>query len=299
MQLGLRESFNYQMCGNCGCMQLLEIPDDLGKYYPNEDYYSFNFQLQFRKKPDYLRKIKAAYLLYGRGAIFGSLFSIGYKVPEYFEWMKIPQVQWDDAILDVGCGNGALLTNLFKIGFTNLTGIDPFLNEEQHVGKVNILKKDIFEMEGQFDYIMLHHAFEHMDEPLMVLLKLKELLNPEKYMLIRIPLMGMNGWNEYKENWVGLDAPRHIIIHTLKSMEILAKQAGLEIKKVVFDSGPYHYWASEQYQNNVPLMAAESHMVNPQNSGFAKERINEFKDLADKTNNEGNGDQAAFYLYKP
>ncbi|MEP7165951.1 MAG: class I SAM-dependent methyltransferase [Ferruginibacter sp.] len=299
MQLGLRETFIYMKCGNCGCMQLLDIPSDLGKYYPNEDYYSFNLGLDIKQKPDALRKIKSSYLLYGKHKLLGSILSLGYKEPDYLSWIKIPAVKYDDAILDVGTGNGSLLLNLFKIGFTNLTGIDPFIDKEQHYGKVNILKQDIFEVKGQYDYIMLHHAFEHMDEPLKVLLQLKKLLRPGRFILIRIPLMDMYGWKTYGTDWVGMDAPRHIIIHTIKSMQLLAAAAGLEMKKIVFDSGPYHLWASEQYKHDLALMEPNSYMVNKQTAVFTKEQMETFAKIAEQTNKEGQGDQAAFYLYKP
>lgn len=299
MQLGLREVFDYMQCGNCGCMQLMEIPENLGKYYPNEEYYSFHLEMNVKKKPDVLRKIKSSYLLYGKNKLLGSLLSIGYKEPDYLSWVKIPQVQYNDAILDVGTGNGSLLLNLFKIGFTNLTGIDPFIDQEQHYGDINIYKKDIYEMQGQFDYIMLHHAFEHMDEPLKVLLRLKEMLKPGKFILIRIPLMGMYGWKTYKENWVGLDAPRHIIIHTVKSMQILAEKAGLQMKKIVYDSGPYHLWASEQYKRDLALMEPDSYMLNKQTPVFTPAEMANFKKIAAETNAAEQGDQAAFYLYKP
>lgn len=299
MQLGLREMFTYMECENCGLMQLQDIPADLGKYYPNEDYYSFNLDINNNKKPGLLRKIKSDYLLHGKNALLGSLLSIGYKVPEYFPWVKIPQVGYNDAILDVGTGNGRLLLNLHKIGFTNLTGIDPFIDKEQQYGTINIYKKDIYELEGKYDYIMLHHAFEHMDEPLKTLEQLKKLLNPGKFILIRIPLMGMYGWKNYGLNWVGLDAPRHIIIHTIKSMQALAEQAGLQMHKIVFDSGSYHLWASEQYKNDVALMEANSYMVNKQTPLFTKEQLEHYKQVAEQTNKDGQGDQAAFYLYKP
>ncbi len=299
MQLGLRETFTYMECGNCGLMQLQQIPGDLGKYYPNEDYYSFNLGMNKNQKPDLLRKIKAGYLLYGKNPVLGGLLSIGYKKPEYFSWMKTPGVKYDDAILDVGTGNGSLLLNLYKIGFTNLTGIDPFIDKEQQYGAVNIYKKDIYEMQGKFDYIMLHHAFEHMDEPLKVLLQLKKLLNPGKFILIRIPLMGMYGWKKYGLNWVGLDAPRHIIIHTVKSMQLLAEQAGMQLKHIEFDSGPYHIWASEQYQNDIALMEKGSYMVDRAASPYTKEKIKEFAEIAAQTNRDKEGDQAAFYLYAP
>src|ERR1700712_3894904 len=86
MQLGLRETFTYMECGNCGCMQLMDIPENLGKYYPNENYYSFNLGLDVRKKPDLLRKIKSSYLLYGKNPLLGALLSMGYTTPDYFSW---------------------------------------------------------------------------------------------------------------------------------------------------------------------------------------------------------------------
>ncbi len=111
--------------------------------------------------------------------------------------------------------------------------------------------------------------------------------------------MGMYGWNTYNTDWVGLDAPRHIFIHTIRSMETLAKEAGLEIREIIFDSGPYHIWASEQYKKDIPLMAANSYMVNPKGSLFRDVDIKKFKEITDKTSQERQGDQAAFYLYKP
>lgn len=299
MQLGLREMFPYLECGNCGLMQLQQVPEDLGKYYPNEDYYSFNLGMNKNQQPDLLRRIKAEYLLYGKHPLLGKLLSIGYKVPDYFSWVKIPGIKYNDAILDVGTGNGSLLLNLYKIGFTNLTGIDPFIDEEHKYGEVNIYKKDIFQIQGKFDYIMLHHAFEHMDEPLKVLLRLKELLHPGKFILIRIPLMGMYGWKTYGLDWVGLDAPRHIIVHTVKSMQILAQKAGMELKHIEFDSGPYHLWASEQYRNNIALMEPASYMVNKSSGTYTKEQIQKFAAIAEQTNKDKQGDQAAFYLFVP
>ena len=73
MQLGLREMFTYLECANCGCMQLQNIPANLGKYYPNEGYYSFNLGLDVRQKADTLRKIKASYLIYGKKKLAGEI----------------------------------------------------------------------------------------------------------------------------------------------------------------------------------------------------------------------------------
>ena len=299
MQLGFREVFDYLECRRCGCMQLMTIPGDLSKYYPNDNYYSFHLKLDVRKKADPLRKIKSSYLLYGQHPIVGKLLSIGYPIPDYYQWMKQTGVQYDDAILDVGTGNGSLLLNLFKIGFTNLTGIDPFIANEQQYGRIQILRKDIYQIDKPYDLVMLHHAFEHMNEPLRVLKQLKAITRPGRYILIRIPLMQQYGWKNYGLNWVGLDAPRHIYIHTIESMRILAEQAGLEIRTIRFDSGPYHLWASEQYKRDIALMEPQSYEVNKQTTLFTKAEMQAYKAIAHETNQTGQGDQAAFYLYNP
>ena len=299
MQLGFREMFEYKECTNCGCMQLQNIPEDLGKYYPNEGYYSFNLGLDVRKKPDVLRKIKASYLIYGKNKLPGSLLSVGYKTPDYYSWIKNANVHYDDAILDVGTGNGSLLLNLFKIGFTNLTGIDPFIDKDQQYGAISIYKRSIYEIEGQFDFIMLHHAFEHMDEPLKVLQQLYKILKPGKFLLIRTPVMGMYSWKKYGVNWMDLDAPRHIIIHSLKSMELLAQQAGFELRKTVFDGNYMSLIGSDQYAKDIALPDANSYMVNKAASGYSKEDIENFKAINLQNNAAQQADQAAFYLYKP
>jgi 2-polyprenyl-3-methyl-5-hydroxy-6-metoxy-1,4-benzoquinol methylase len=299
MQLGLREMFTYMECGSCGCMQLQNIPANLGKYYPNEGYYSFNLGLDVRQKAGMLRKIKASWLIYGKNKLLGSLLSIGYKAPDYYSWIKNSGTHYSDAILDVGTGNGSLLLNLFKIGFTNLTGIDPFIEKDRNYGAINIYKKSVFDVTEQYDFIMLHHAFEHMDEPLKVLQQLYKLVKKGKCVLIRTPVMGMYSWKKYGVHWMDLDAPRHIIIHSLKSMELLAKQAGFELQKIEFDGNYMSLIGSEQYAKDIALPDTNSYMVNKEVSGYTKADIENFKAINQKNNQEHQADQAAFYLFKP
>ena len=298
LQLGLKEEFAYQLCSKCGSMQLDQFPEDFGKYYPNEDYYSFNLGLTVSKKPDALRKIKASYLLYGKNPLVGSLLSIGYKPPEHYDWMKKTHAQPDDAILDVGCGNGSLLTRLFQMGFTNLTGIDPFINDSKDYGSIKIKRKDIFGTAGSFDVIMMHHSLEHMFNPLEVLKKAYSLLKPGKYLLLRIPVMGNYGWQKYGTFWCGIDAPRHIFIPSEEGIKLLAEQAGFEVTHFEYDSSDYVIWSSEQYVKGIPLHAPNSRMINPKNDVFSDAEIETFKATIKEQNEKGNGDTASIYLYK-
>lgn len=300
MQFGLRENFTYQQCGFCGCMQLQNIPADMARHYANSNYYSFQYNIKI-KKPTLKHRIRASYLLKNRHKLLGRLLLINKRVPDFIDWMKIPGVDFHDKILDVGTGNGNLLADLYRYGFTNLTGIDPYLDEEKDYGAIKILRKSVFEIKGQWDYIMSHHSFEHMDEPLKVLQQMNKLLKAGGYLLIRMPVMGNYGWKTYGTDWVNLDAPRHLIIHTEKSMAILAGEAGFEVKKVVYDDAEaFSLWASEQYRHDIPLQDKQrSWRHNPEESLFTKEKIAEFLALSEELKKIQQGDQAAFYLYKP
>lgn len=299
MYLGTRESFSYQKCGNCGLMQLVQIPADLARYYPPDTYYSLKGCRNEKVHVEWFRKIKAEHLLYQKKNLAGSLLSLGYTVPEYYQWLKKSKAGFSDAILDVGCGSGGLLKSLNRMGFTHLSGIDPFNEKDLDYGDVKIYRKDIFEMEGKYDLIMLNHVFEHMDKPEKIFKKLYELLNNGRYLLIRTPVMNNYAWQTYKTNWMSLDAPRHFIIHTEKSIQLLCNMAGFRLDDVVYDSTEDGLIGSEQYKKDMPLVDPASYFSNRKESTFSKQQINDFKRTAIEKNKEGNGDQAAFYLYKP
>lgn len=300
LQLGLDEYFEYQLCGACGSMQLKDVPGNLGKYYPNEDYYSFKLDMQHRSKPDALRKIKTEYLLFGKNKLVGGLLSIGYKLPEQLQWMKDVGAKFGDAILDIGTGNGSLLLRLFQFGFTNLTGIDPFIDESHTYGSIRILKKDIYEVSEQYDVVMMHHSLEHMFEPKKVLAQAMHITKPGGSVMIRIPVMGNYGWQKYGVFWCGIDAPRHIFIPSAHQLRKLATDAGFAIEKFYYDSSDYLIWSSEQYMKGMPLHDPKSHMFNKDNSSmFSKEDIHRFRELMKTENEKGNGDTAVICLRKP
>lgn len=298
LQLGLGDIFHYQLCGGCGSFQLLDPPSDMGKYYPNENYYSFHLELKDHHKRDILRKIKTDYLLFNKQPILGRLLSIGYRMNETYEWMKFTGAKYDDAILDVGTGNGSLLTKLYETGFSNLTGIDPFINESKDYGAIKVLKKDIFEMDGTYDVIMMHHSLEHTFEPAKVLSKIYELLPAGGKLLVRVPIMGNYGWQHYGEYWCGIDAPRHIFIPSETGLKRLVQDAGFSIERFYYDSYDYVIWCSEQYRQGIPLHAPNSYMIDKEAGIFTKEQVRSFRNTMKEQNKLNNGDMAAIYLRK-
>ncbi|HJX91728.1 MAG TPA: class I SAM-dependent methyltransferase [Pyrinomonadaceae bacterium] len=203
----------------------------------------------------------------------------------------------DSKILDVGCGKGQFLMNMRAYGFTNLQGIDPFLDADIFYDNgVRIHKKNLEQLEEQFDFIMLNHSFEHMPDPLPTLLKIRKILKPNHYLLIRIPVSQSYQWSRYGLNWVSLDAPRHLYLHSRDSMALLAQQSGFRVAETIFDADGFSDWASVQYEAGIPLMDPRSYYVNRSDSIFKPEEIERFAEFAGELNAKGTADYAGFYL---
>lgn len=299
MQFGTKETFDYYQCSECGCVQIEKIPEDIAKYYP-DNYGAFS---EHRKIKDsgfvaYLRNKKLEHNLRIKRSLIGALFTLVYG--EGFEQKLRPaKLKPDSTILDVGTGTGGRIITLRKKGFKHLSGVDPFIKEDIHYANgVSILKKHILDVHEKYDFIMLNHSFEHMPNPREVLNKLNQLLEVNHYVMIRIPVSDSWSFKHYGVNWVALDAPRHFFVHTVKSMEFLAKMNGFEMDHVLHDSSMYQFVASEQFAKDISLMDERSYYNNPGKSIFSEEQIKEFKKRANQLNKNKEGDAACFYLKK-
>ncbi len=300
MMLGYRDVFSYFQCSKCGCLQIQEFPRDLVKYYP-AGYFSYTQAPQaLFKNPlkNAVRRWRDRYAVFGKNMLGKVLYA---KFPNHplRSLAHIQALTKQTRILDVGCGSGALLYILKKNGFKNLIGIDPIIRENLHYPNgLQILKRNIHEMRGEWDLIMWHHVFEHIPDPHDSLCSIFKLLSADGVCVIRTPTTSSFAWEHYGVNWVQLDAPRHLFIHSLESINLLASQARMTVQKTVYDSDFFQFWGSEQYLKNIPLVSEKSYGMNPAGSIFSKTDIRRFKQRAEHLNRENRGDTAAFYLTK-
>lgn len=300
MMLGLRDLHTYFECAECGCLQIANMPENIQEYYPSDDYYSYDKVKSSTGIKGKLIKLRDRYAATGT-CLIGKLMQ-KLQPHDKLPALRHAKVTLDSKILDVGCGAGHLLNSLKEAGFKNLLGVDPFNKEDiNYENGLKIEQKSIHELnsDANWDFIMLNHSYEHVIDQEEVLLKAFSLLKPGGTCMIRIPTVTSWAWRTYGVDWVQLDAPRHLFLHSIKSMHMLAEKTGFRLDDVVYDSFAFQRWGSEQYQQNIALHDENSYAVNPDKSPFSKEDIHEFETHSKELNKSKAGDQAAFYLVKP
>ena len=285
MMSGSREPFTYLECARCGCLRLLNGPDDMSRYY-DQTYYSIKRESALRR---WAREHPTAFRL-GYGFLTGRRLGLP-------EWWPAERGDRNASVLDIGSGRGNLLLRLQTLGFTRLLGIDPFIaGDIKYRGGLTILRRSLSETEGLFDVIVMNHSFEHMRDPADVLRDVVRHLAPGGLVMMRTPVASSRAWQEYGSMWVQLDPPRHVYVHTEESIKRLAVAAGLKVDSVLYDSNALQFWGSEQYRRGIPFTDRRSYAVSPRSSVFSRSEIREFERRARELNSAGEGDQACFYL---
>ncbi len=286
---GFKDEFRYQECSFCGCLQIAELPENIMKYYPPY-YYAYIQKIPALKKLPLMKRLFKSIRLQKK-----------YRKNIYpLNYLKPINTGINDRILDVGCGKGLLICQLFNQGFENVEGVDKFIPHQfDHGHGVKVMKKDVTELEPRFyDLIMMHHVLEHMDQQKDALTDCRNLLKDDGCLMIRVPLIG-EAWKLYQEDWVQLDAPRHFFLHSLKSLQILAGNSGFEIRHTVFDSTGFQFWGSELYKKDIPLFSAEDDFkLFATEKVFDPDELKAYEHNANQLNIDCKGDSAAFYLYK-
>jgi SAM-dependent methyltransferase len=262
---GTREIFQYSLCGACGTLALLDPPADLAPYYQN--YYStsthsndpFNrpsWMAQHFSNP--LKKWALRHSIWGKGALARYIYKR--KTVDWFGWGPIFSelrsigfpISSKTSFLDVGSGSGSGLHFLAYAGFTQLTGCDPFIDEEVTISAhARILKITIDQISDSFDIIMFHHSFEHVPDPAASLKGAMALLAPGGVIVLRFPNIASIEFLKHRENWWGIHAPRHFFIPSRAAMDIMVEEADAEVLHAYCDSRFDHYLYSTEYELDI------------------------------------------------
>lgn len=201
------------ICRNCGLVWTDPRPnaDEI------KNFYSKDYRIQY--KGAYSPKLKHVYRA-GRVAV------------ERFRQIK-DLLRSGDAVLDVGSGGGEFVYALRKLGY-DARGIEPNegygLYAQKELGlPIQIGFVQHIELpEKSFNVITLSHVLEHLDDPLMTLMKVREWLRPEGYLVVEVPNV---------EGTCYAPAHRFHLAHLYNfntaSLETIGRKAGFEVYKTI------------------------------------------------------------------
>jgi SAM-dependent methyltransferase len=297
----LDEVFEYRLCPDCGCLQIAEIPDDLGRYY-GSDYYSM------REPPQYgwlTRALLRASNHYQSGRFNPVGAWVAWRYPFHaLAALRPLRLSHDARILDVGCGRGVLLQALQSIGFKRLLGVDPFIARDLDLGGgLQVRRAELAELaasaatngaDGAFDVVMFHHSLEHIDDESGVLRAAHAVLAPGGHCIVRIPTVDSYAWRHYGVDWSELCPPYHLTLHSRRSIVLLVERCGFQVMSVKDDSNQLQFWGSEQCRRGIALMRDGA--VTPLPGQFTDRELRGFERRALALNRRGDGDLITVYL---
>jgi SAM-dependent methyltransferase len=304
MFFGYGDAFDYLECPACGCLQIAEVPDDLGRYYGGA-YYSLAERRSAPPRPSAARRARDRLLLLDRSPL-GRLAAGALRraAPEAHTARLLPLTRdaglarFDDRILDVGCGAGDFLFALAARGFTALEGCDPFIDAPVQAGPVAIHRAaiDALPAAPRYRLILFQHSLEHLPDQVGALAAARARLAPGGRIFVEVPVVDSYAWRTYGTDWVDLDAPRHLYLHSIRSMSRVAAAAGLAMERIAPMSSVFELLASEQYRRGVPLRAPESFAVRGVAAVYSPAALAPFKRLARELNVAGRAGRLAFYF---
>jgi len=163
----------------------------------------------------------------------GSVNTLTLLRQEQIANMFLDQVDSTSKVLDIGCASGGMLQYLFKIGLSNLSGIDISATYIEQArlnlpsGDFQVSSAEILPFENDsFDVVILDQVLEHTFDPIVVLLEISRVLKENGYFVVGLPdLDRYDKVHFFDFYWFLLK--EHVQHFNLKSLATLCKRAGL------------------------------------------------------------------------
>lgn len=137
-------------------------------------------------------------------------------------------------LLDVGCGGGRFLNRMQKRGW-QVEGSD---FDEQATKKVSArygIKTHIGDLSqcalpaNSFDVITMSQTIEHLYTPEATLRECLRILKPGGLLVMTTPNVYSIAASEFGAHWRGWEAPRHLHLFSVESLQRLTQRVGFEI----------------------------------------------------------------------
>jgi len=217
--------YRYARCGSCGLVFLLDVPSDLGHFYP-ADYYTLPSKDRMRK------------------AAHRTSYEIGFILRHVSS----------GRLTEVGPALGTFAWLARSSGF-DVTGIEmdarccEHLRDVVGVNAVNSAQPEaIFPTLPPSDAIAMWHVLEHLVDPFETLTAAAANLKSGGALLIATPNPEALGFRLMGSSWPHLDAPRHLHLFPLEALVERCRTLGLGLAEASFDDPGARSWNRFSWQ---------------------------------------------------
>lgn len=202
------EQFTYVRCTSCGLIFLPDVPEDLGRYYPDEYYRlpASREELVAASRPhdaykvDLLRPLMPSGRLVEVGPAIGGFAAIaqdaGYEV----------------SAIEMDARASEFLRDVVGIPTTTTDDTEQALADG-----------------GPYDVIAMWHVIEHLRDPRGTVAAAAAALNPGGVLILGAPNPEAWQLRVFGKRWTHIDAPRHLCLIPISSLERWAADLGLEV----------------------------------------------------------------------
>ncbi|RMD97011.1 MAG: class I SAM-dependent methyltransferase, partial [Calditrichaeota bacterium] len=137
-------------------------------------------------------------------------------------------------LLDVGCGTGEFLKEMVDHGWDG-RGMERDPQAVAHAIEQLKLRAFVGTLENlpsvseSYDVVTLWHVLEHLYDPHNAVQKIRDLLKPGGLLVIAVPNINSVDARFYRQYWVALDTPRHLMHFNLKTLRMMCEMHKFEL----------------------------------------------------------------------
>lgn len=168
----------------------------------------------------------------------------------YFKYFKIyekfiKEYKIKGRSLDIGCGAGHLMILLKRLGL-RAEGIEispilikALLKDNMKVYKGNL--NDKIMRNKKYDFVIANQVLEHIENPQKFVDSMNKVMRNGAYAVISVPYINGLVPKILRTKWYGLGHGQHLNFFSEKSINMILKKSGFEIKEIKIDIVDYSH----------------------------------------------------------
>jgi len=230
-------SYALKKCSDCGLIYIDPQPteEELAEHYPAEyGVYRKSPSPPSRLKMWAIKAVAKNYFGYSkRPGVLGRIVSL----PLLYKVSHLPRFKANGRLLDVGCGTGTRLVVFRELGW-EVEGLEMSKEAAKTASGLGCKVysgrfEDVNLPSDYYDVVYMNNVFEHFSRPRFCLERIACVLKEGGELVMVVPNSASLGFRMFKENWLGLDVPRHLYTYSSRNLAHLIERYGFRVETIL------------------------------------------------------------------